>query len=323
MCETLITHFSREHPCWTRELLERSGEECGELDALERKWLLLCRDGVYCLSEEGRRAFSKISEELYLYAEPGDLPEAPDRCLMATELWMELERCNLQRGGLKRYLFRPRIPVRPALTREEVWNLDKGRLLWLYPENPAIKTMLEAHPLPQLHERRTAPPDAQALQRWLELRSEPFVPDLAYITNYDFKQYCDFRGHPGDDMKLINTDRFFFSTVGDGDTKSQLDVLGQFQRWLLELRHLKIPGYLDVDTQEQDSVNWLIFLTKRQETALEVQANLKQFGPSLIAPANPMEAWTLSLEELRRCPSGRELIWDVLPEAGQPVRVTL
>ena len=122
MCEALIARFSREHPCWTRELLERVGEDCGELDRLERKGLLLCQDEVYHLSEEGRRAFSKISEELYLYAEPGDIPQDPIGCLMATELWMELERCNLQRGGLKRYLFRPQIPVRPALTREEAWD---------------------------------------------------------------------------------------------------------------------------------------------------------------------------------------------------------
>ncbi|MBQ9565888.1 MAG: hypothetical protein IJU98_09910 [Synergistaceae bacterium] len=301
--------------------MKRVAEDCGDLDSLERKGLLLCRDDVYCLSEEGRRAFSRISAELFLYEEPGDAPDNPAAYLMTTELWIELERCNLQRGGLKRYLFRPQIPVRPALRREDVWSLDGGRLLWKYPDSPAVKELLEKHPLPRPHERKPELPDAQALREWRELSPEPFVPDLAYIAHYDFTQYLDFKGHPGDDMKLINTDRFFFSTAGDRE--SRLDVLGQFQRWLLELRHLKIPGYLDLDTQEQDSVNWLIFLTRTQEEALEVQADLRQFGPSLIEPANPMEVWTLSLEALRTCPSQRELIWDVLPEAGQPVCLTL
>ena len=320
MFEDLIIRFSKEHPCWTKELLERAGAESAGLEELEREGLLLRRGDIYCLSEAGRQVFFRISEELFLYKEPGDIPDDPARALMTTELWMELERCNLQCSGLKRYLFRPHIPVRPVLSRGDVWTLKEGTVLWNYCRQPAVREMVEEHPLPRLHDRRPEPPDPRVIQKWESLPSELFIPDLACIINYDFTQYLDFKGHPGDSMKLINTDRFFFSA--DGDMESQLDALGQFQRWLLELRHLRISGYVDLDTQEQNSVNWLIFLTEHQKTALEAQAVLKQFGPSLIEPANPMEVWTLSLEAFRCCPSRCEVIWDVLPEAGLPVCLT-
>lgn len=321
MSESLILRFSKDHPCWTGELLERAGEETTGLDALERRGILQSRGGIYWLSEEGRQVFSQISAELFLYEEPGDVPNDLARCLMTTELWLELERCNLQRGGLKRYLFRPRIPVRPALKREEVWSLDGERILWHYTRHPAVEEMTAAHPLPRPHERRPEIPDPQALGMWGALDPEPFIPDLAFIANYDFESYLDFKGHPGDGMKLINADRFFFSAAPD--MSSQLDEVGRFQRWLLELRHLRIPGYVDLDTQEQSSVNWLIFLTEDQRTALDIQAGLKRCGSTLIEPANPMEVWALSLEALRRCPSQREVIWDVLPEAGLPICLTL
>ena len=316
MDEVLLARFSEDRPCWTKELLERAGEDTAELGALEECGLLASRDGMYWLTDRGRDAFSRVAEELFLYERPGETPDDPARCLMTTELWLELERCNLQRGGLKRFLFRTNIPVRPALSRTETWALDGGELRWRYLEHPAVRKLL-SRPMPRLHERRPEIPDADALRRWQEQPSEPFIPDLVYLVHYDFEHYRDFQGHPGDEMRFINSDRFLFSAAPD--LGARLDDVGRFQRWLLELRCLRMPGYLDVDTQEQSSVTWLIVLTEGQDEAQTAQSELKGLGASLVEPV-PMGVWTLSLEALRAHPSRCEVVWDVLPQAGLPVR---
>ena len=320
MYESLITRFTEDHPCWTESMLRRVGEDAAGLDALAEDGMLVSSGGFYWLSEAGRLAFSKIAAEMFIYERPGAAPDEPAVCALTTGLWLELERCNLQRWGLKRYLFRPGLPVRPKMKRSEVWGIDnRGGVIWLYLDNPDIRGVIEGH-VPTASERRVEPA-SDAFLKWQALPCEAFMPDLIFLANYDFENYLDFKGHPLDELKIINTDRFFFSAARDMDAR--LDVIGRFHRWILEQRYLRVPGYFDVDTQEQSSVSWLIFFTETQSEALGAQSELMAFGTELIEPANPMEIWTLSLEALRECPPRREVIWDVLPSVGQPVCLTL
>ncbi len=325
MNESMLTRFTLEHPCWTAELLERAGEDAADLGELERAGFLLRLPSegaeTFALTDAGRGAFADAAADMFLDERPGEPPADPERCLMTTELWLELERTNLQRWGLKRYLVRPGIPARPALPREKVWSVGADGLKWNYLDDPVFKSVMDAHPAARLRERDLNPRGTAALEAWEKLPADSFSPDLLYITNYDFENYLDFRGHPGDRLKLINTDRFAFSAAPE--TRARLDVLGAMHRVLWTLRRLEIPGWLDVDSHEQDSVNWLIFFTRTQRDAEAARAELKKFGESLIAPVNPMEVWTLSLENLRKCPARQEVIWDVLPQYGLPVCLTL
>ena len=314
MDENLLIRFTKDHPCWTRELLEQAGENVSDLDNLQKSGLLLCSGGIYSLTAEGSRVFEKLSAELFMYEQPGRMPESPRRSVMATRLWLELERTNMQHRGLKRYLFRPQLPARPRLPREKVWRADGGTLKWLYPDDPVFKAAMDAHPpVPARFRTLEMPKDAEA---WEKLPADIFSPDLFYITNYDFEEYQDFHGHPGDRWKLSNTDRFAFSAAAD--TAEQLDVLGAMQRWLLSLRRIEIPGWYDMDSQEQNSCTWLFFFSETQKEAERICSELKKYGPALTGPAEPMEVWTISLENLHKCPDHQEVIWDVLPEYGMP-----
>lgn len=307
MCESLIMKFSQTHPCWTASLLERAGEDYKKIQVLEKKGLILSHDGFYWLSDLGRSAFSKISYELFIYETPGNIPDNPANSVIATELWLELERCNLQRWGIKRYLFRPQIPVRPALRRSKIFEIeDENNVRWLYKNNLTVKKVME---------NRKSP--SEILLEWLELPYDLFVPDVVFLAEYDFENYLDFKRPKNDEMKIANTDRFAFSTAQS--TEVQIEVIGKFHRWIIEQRFLRLPGCFDLDVHEQGSANWLIFLTEKQQTALTIQSELQKFGGSLTAPVNPMEIWTMSLEALRECPSQCEVIWDVLPKFAQPV----
>ena len=321
MHESLLTRFSQDHPCWNRELLERAGEDAAGLDELTERGLLTERGGVYALTESGAESFRRAAAEMFLDECPGGQPEDAERCLLTTALWLELERTNVQRWGLKRYVVRPDWPVRPALRREEVWRLEDGKLRWLYPDEPRFKAMLELHPAVPHHRRRPEIPDPAAWAAWRALPGERLGLDLALIVNYDFENYLDFKGHAGDEHRLVNTDRFYFSAAATAE--EQLDALGRFHRLLWELRRLAIPGYLDCDVHEQDSVNWLIFVSRTRAEAEASLARLITLGDELIRPVNPMEIWTLALEDLRAVPDRCEVIWDVLPQAARPVCLTL
>ena len=321
MYDSVITRFTADHPCWTAELLARAGEDAEALPGLEKQGLLERSGGVYTLTGAGRQAFAEAAAEMFLNEKPAEALADPQKSLLATELWLELERCNLQRWGIKRYLFRPRIETRPALDRGGLWTREGPRITWNYLASPFFKEMTESHGNVSISDRKPELRDPEAYKAWHSLPASRLPLDLLFLCDYDFENYLDFKGHPADELRLINADRFAFSSASS--TEEQLDTIGRYHLWLWELRRLSICGYLDADTQEQGSVNWLIFLSETQEEALASAERLKAFGDELIRPANPMEIWTLSLEALRNSPARREVIWDVLPPLGRNVCATL
>ena len=259
MREDLLIRFSQNHPCWSRDLLFSAGEVLlldENLDYLLTQGLLIKHDNLYCLSDAGRTVFEKISDELFLYERPGNEPKDFKRCALTTELWLELERCNLQKWGLKKYLFRP------------------------------------------------------------ELNN--FTPDLFLIINYDFEQYLDFKPPEQDELKLVNTDRFIFVIVNNININEELDVINKFYKFIIEQR-LRLQGRFDLDCHDQDSATWLIFLTETQELAINLQRELKNFAFKFIELLRPAEIWTLSLESLRQCEAGRDVIWEIVPKFALPV----
>jgi len=308
MREDLLIRFSQNHPCWSRDLLFRAGEVLlldENLDYLLTQGLLIKHDNLYCLSDAGRAEFEKISSELFLYERPGNEPKDFKRCALATELWLELERCNLQKWGLKKYLFRPELAVSPKLNKNKIFEINNNKINWLYLNN--IKNFIDDYKLENLSK----------LEEWLKLEHEIFTPDLFLIINYDFEQYLDFKPPEQDELKLVNTDRFIF--IINKDLKACINEISKFHRFIIEQRYLRLPGYFDLDCHEQGSATWLIFLTESQNDAVSLQNNLKIFGASLIEPVMPCEIWTLSLESLRQCEPGRDVIWEVVPKFALPV----
>lgn len=316
----LLLQFSQDHPVWSPRLLELAGVDPAPLEKLVGAGLLNGEDGLFWLTEEGRTAFDEAARECFLNEQAGLAPADPARRAETTELWLALQRAHRQRWGIKDYRFALQIPVHPCSTGR-TWRLADGVFSWLWPQSAGTKKALSLFPPVPLRERD--PRGSQSLRRlsWRETfpSSEELNADLLYLCRYDYQYYEDFPGYPGDGLRLANADRFFFSFAQT--LEEQLDLLGLYQSWLLQLRLADLPGYLDFDTQEQDSVNWLLFVTADETTAALNADRLRALG-DLAEPAKPMEIWTVSLQALWAAKPDHEVIWEVLPFVVHPISRT-
>ena len=325
MSEMIITMFSEQDPCWTAELLELAGEDISGLETLVGEGLLDHSDGIYSLTEDGRNAYEKLKNELFLDGTPGLKPSEPERSVKRTRLRMLLDNAHLQRWGIKVYHAGQGLDYYPGLKDEELVSSENGTLEWKYTASHLYQKINEQFSPSFIEGRRIDMVTPERLSAWCTENSTlpgSLDVDLLYLCNYDFMQYRDFTGHPNDRLKVINTDRFLF-VFPDKDTGRNLVTVAKFHLWLNTLRRMMIPGYVDRDTQEQDSVSWLIFTTEKEDEAVALAKELGGFGEELVANANPCEVWTISMEALQNITEKRELIWELLPDIAHPAQRTI
>jgi hypothetical protein len=210
---------------------------------------------------------------MFLGTKPGRAPANRKRCADRTKLRLLLDNAHLQRWGLKDYHAGAKLDVYPKLPREEIYSLEDGKLTWKYPEAPLWNKIRAEFPTAATSGRRTDLVPSEKLSAWLAANAPAagaLNVDLLYLCRYDFMQYRDFAGHPNDPLGLVNADRFLF--VFAGAEEENLETIGKFHLWLNGLRRLFIPGYVDRDTLEQDSVNWLVFVTQTEAEAMTADA---------------------------------------------------
>lgn len=299
------------------------GEDVKDLLKLSECAFLESSDDFFWLTDSGKTLFVEAAKNCFLMDRPGDVPDDPERSIATTRLWLDLERGHVQRWGLKDYHFHWSFDTRPSFEKP-LYSIDRGVFKWLYLDDPAFRETVEDFPVLEIRDRKLHGLSDAKLKDWRNrygVNEKPLKADLLYLCRYDFEQYTDFRGYPGDDLNLVNADRFFFSFDSDLDTR--LNTIGKYHLWLNELRRAAVPGFLDLDTQEQQSVNWILFVTEDEADAVSGAEELKTFGDELIRPVNPMEIWTISLEALESYPPKQDVIWELLPFTGHPVRRTL
>ncbi len=325
MSEAIITRFDKDNPCWTSELLELAGEDIEFLPELVSNGALKFMDGIYSLTESGVKEFNRAKTELFIDGEPGYPASDAFKSVARTKLRLLLDNAHLQRWGIKDYHTNVSLPIYPKLSREEIFSLKDGKVKWRYSESTIWKKIEKDFPSALIDDRRIDLVNPEMLAGWLEENSceaGSFDIDLLYLCRYDFMQYKDFAGHPNDDMRLINTDRFLF--VFPGPTiEDALENVGKLHIWLNGLRRMFIPGYVDRDTQEQDSVTWLVFTFETEREAIMLAEGLENIGEQLVKNANPCEVWTLSFEALEKSNEKRELIWELLPDIAHHAQRTL
>ena len=317
--------FDEQNPCWTAKLLELAGEDTTALESLVKAELLELSEGIYSLTEAGRSKFIELKNELFLEGAPSFKTADPQRSVIRTKLRLLLDKAHLQRWGFKVYHAGQDLAYYPKLKGEELVSLKNGELEWNYTESPQYKKLNEAFKPALIEGRRTDLVSSERVKSWCadnSINQGMLNIDLLYLCHYDFMEYRDFTGHPNDQMKLINTDRFLF-VFPDPELEKNLQMVAKFHLWLNTLRRMMIPGYVDRDTQEQDSVSWLIFTTETEGEAIDLADELGHFKEKLVENANPCEVWTLSAEALEGIKEKSELVWELLPYTAHPAQRTI
>ena len=289
MSEIILTMFDEQNPCLTAELRELAGEDAAGREELVSSGSLELFDGIYSLTERGKTDFERARDELFLEGLPGAKPTDPARSVKRTKLRLLLDNAHLQRWGIKVYHAGQDLDFYPDLKGEELFSFRKGTPEWSYTDSPLYKKINEEFKPALIEGRRTDLVTPERLSSWCEDNSmEPgrLNIDLLYLCHYDFMQYRDFGGHPNDRMKVINTDRFLF-VFPEGEIEKDLASVAKFHLWLNTLRRMMIPGYVDRETQEQDSESWLVFTTEREDEAEKLAEELGEFGEKLVENENP------------------------------------
>ncbi len=320
---SLLLLFDEEKPSWTEKLVQLADEDPALLADMVRDGLAERKGEICVLTGEGRAAFRKEAAESYLSAEPGTPALDLGKHLFRTRLRLLLDRKHIQRWGLKEYVPGACFSV-PDLEDALLFSLD-GRLDWKWPSSPAVERMRIDWPVTGLAARRIASPPADASARWFENLGEVpavFETDLLYLSRYDFQAYTSFDPLPGDRWGLLNADRFFCMDSPSPETVSLewfLGTVGRFQLALEVLRRMVLPGFMDLDSHDQDGINWLVFLFETEKEAERCVSLLAHFGQDLIRPAIPMDVWALSFEALEAFSEKAETIHDLLPVIGKAV----
>jgi hypothetical protein len=327
--ESVLLLFSEEQPCWTPEMTKLGGWGTDALTALLREGLLSEEEGVYFLTPEGAGRFEKAAE-FFLPMRAGlPAPTASGRRRDAGRglLQLLLDTRHIQRWGIKEYIKPFRFEI-PGLEKHEIFSFDGEKLTWLYPGHPVFAAMARDFPASGLAARAAPPPEPGQIRGWLDKnapRRRTTEFDLLYKSRYDYRAYAHFPSLPSDPCGLLNADRFFFvfgpplDTLGRDALSAALAKLGEFHILLTMLRRMFIPGYVDLDSLDQDGVNWLLYVYERGEDAEGLAARLAPLGESLAGPAAPLEVWSLSLDSLRERTETAESIHDVLPCAAHPI----
>jgi hypothetical protein len=325
--DCVLLLFDEGQPCWTPEMARLGGWEADALPALLREGLLSEEEGVCFLTPEGARRFEKAAAESFLPLRAGFPPPSGRRRDAGRGLLrLLLDTRHTQRWGIKEYLKPFRFEI-PDLEEREIVSFDGKKLTWLYPSHPVFVDMARDFPASGLAARAAPPPEPERVRAWLDghaprRRTAEF--DLLYKSRYDSQAYAHFPKLPADPCGLLNADRFFFvfgPPAGDaGAFPAALARLGDFHVLLTMLRRMFIPGYVDLDSLDQDGVNWLVYVYEREEDARNFAARLAPLGEeNLAGPAAPLDIWSLSLDSLRGRTESAESIHDVLPCAAHPI----
>lgn len=330
--ETILLLFDRDHPCWDEETLVLIGEDCRGLKKLEDLGFLEADNGIYSLTEKGRQAFKKLCIEQFIDEEPATSPKSfqeKRQSLWRTRLQVLLDNSFTSRWGLKEFYPGKALKYVPPLRESQIFELKDNHIDWTYLCHESVVKIKEHFNLTGLKAREATPPGIEEIKAWMEeneISRESFVVDLFFLSRYDFAYYMQFPKHPNDILGLVNADRFFFfraSPPFEDHIKDYIETIGKVHLFLMNQRHICLPGYYDLDLADQDSLSWVIWVTETEEEALRLADCVKPFGQSLIEPARPMDIWIISAEKLKEIREKQETLFDLFSLIAHPVARTI
>jgi hypothetical protein len=275
--------------------------------------------GNYCLSDHGKNVLLDYGYECGV---PVFLPEAranEDDAVWATRFRLLFDNSFVGRWSLKEYRQNVRMSYYPGLSRRETWVMDEeGRSRWLYRGHHMVQDFLKRYPHTGISARKKKTPDSKEAGRWCRSQGFPegslFVP-LLFLSRYDFPHYARFPPLDQDQWGFLNADRMFCfrsPVPSEESIPVCVDTIAGIHLFLQYYRRVHLPGYTHFDAENQENLNWIVWVTDSDDEAESLLSLLKQLGTSLADFELPLDIRVLSLETLQKVRNPYETVYDLL-----------
>jgi hypothetical protein len=318
--ERVLLLFDESRPFWTEELIELAGEDPAAAVSLEKEGYLEDLEGGFRLTGKGRKAFLRWAAESYLESKPGGEPADPELEGLKLKTALLFERGFKGFQGTKKVTPSPRLEYFPRVPTGETFSLTGGTIAWGLLERPEVVKMASSFPRGRAAEGESLA-ELEGRVDGLGLERVTWSPHALCLNQCDYAYYWRSRVET-DRWGLLNTDRLFLNVVRDprsfGLEEAASDITA-FSLFLLDNRHVYLPGRFDIDVHQQSSFSWWFWATRTEEEARELARRLRTAGRGLVAPAEPADAWTISLEALGAVGRKADSFYEFVDDLAIPV----
>lgn len=318
--EYSIMLYSPEFPCWDAETVAAVGDDPTVLDDLADAEAIAPLGGGWVLTPKGEALRQDLSAELGVPSSPvteflTDEDEAHE-ALEHNRLCVLMDRAFKTQWGIKDVTYREHFPFVPSLRDNEYFAIEGDRARALWPDHPLIRAFKETFPYTGVAARGRPVPGQRALDAWAARVNAPkgvLTVDFMLRSRYDFAYYQQFKPLPDDIFHFCNTDLLYVFKCPK-DLMDLLPLIGKLHIFTLLQRRIYVPGYYDIDMQEQEEWTMMCIVTDSEDELTTANDTLRSWGRDLIDPCCPMFIVGTSIERLRAQKAIKDTIYDWFAE---------
>ena len=318
--ENLLLLFTSSLPCWDEECILLAGEDPSGLSSLVLSGDIMPVSSGYVLTPKGIRTRENAARELYLPVTPaGEIIIDSSRAKNMLELnrmTQLLDRSFVTDWGIKEVTVRENFPVMPCLNDNEYFVFEGERVKALWPESEHMKNFVNAFPNIGVAARKFIAPGQHGLDEWVRKNNMHYgslTVDFVLRSRADFNHYKDYPQLPSDKFKFLDSDQLFAQKV-TGSFGELLPFIGKLHIFLTEQRRIYLPGWFDIDHDENEDWHLLAFITDTEAQLDALTHTMRIWGHDLIDPVNPLFIIGSSIERLRNQKEQKRTIYDWFQE---------
>lgn len=316
----LLLLFTSSLPCWDEECVLIAGENPNGLHALAESGDLMQISSGYVLTPKGIRTRENAAKDLYLPVTPAgeviiDSSRAKDM-LELNRMTQLIDRAFVTDWGIKEVTVRENFPVVPCLNDDEYFVFEGERVKAVWHESECVKDFVNAFPNTGVAARKFNTPGQHSLDEWVRknnMRYGSLIVDFVLRSRADFNHYKDYEQLPSDKFKFLDADRLFVKKVNCSH-ENLLPFIGKLHIFMTEQRRIFLPGWFDIDHDENEDWNLLAFITDTESQLESLTLTLRKWGHDLIDPVNPLFIIGSSIERLRNQREQKRTIYDWFQE---------
>ena len=318
--KSLLLLFNSLLPCWDHETVILAGENPNNLDLLVKSGDLMKISSAYVLTPQGIKTRENVSRELFVPLTPhGEIiidSSRADEMLELNLMTQLLDRAFVQDWGVKEVTTRENFPIMPCLRDDEYFKFEGSKVIATWPKHELIKKFLDSFPNWGVSARKFDAPGQQALDDFAgknNLRYGNLTVDYVLRSRADFNHYKNYEQLPSDKFRFLDSDQLFVQKVPE-NVEDLLPFIGKFHIFLLEQRRIFLPGWFDIDHDENEDWHLLAFVTDTESQLEKLVKTLQNWGHDLIDPVKPLFILGTSIERLKAQKEQKRTIYDWFQE---------